>query len=94
MEPRQPGKLELALAVISTAVMIWLMLPEHQRRLLVMRSLARGQALAGRAARLEGHAAMGDELAGLSQARQRYSAAFWLSRARDQLGTQLDRMRP
>jgi len=94
MEPRQPGKLELALAVISTAVMMWLMLPEHQRRLLVMRSLARAQALAARAAHLEGHAAMGDELAGLAQARQRYSATYQLSRLRDAISGQLERMRP
>jgi hypothetical protein len=91
---RQPGKLELALAVISTGAMMWCMLPEHQRRLLMMRFLARLQVLAARAARLEGHAAMGDELAGLPQARQQYSAAFWLSRARDHLGAQLQRMRP
>jgi hypothetical protein len=70
------------------------MLPEHQRRLLAMRFLARAQVLAARAARLEGHAAMGDELAGLAQARQRYSAAFWLSRARDQLAARLEQMRP
>jgi hypothetical protein len=94
MEPRQPGKLELLLATLSTAVMAWCMLPEHQQRLLMMRALASLHKLAGRAARLQGLAGMGDELAGLAQARQYYSAAYQLSRARDALGRQLERMRP
>jgi len=94
MEPRQPGKLELILAAASTAAMMWCMLPEHQRRLMAMRTVAALQRLAARAARLQGHAGMGDELAGRAQARQRYSAAYHLSRARDAFGAQLGRMRP
>jgi len=95
MEPRRPGKVELVLAVLSTAAMVWCMLPEHQQKLAAMRVTAFAQRLAGRLARLEGHAGMGDEIAGHGgRARQQYSAAYLLSRLRDELGRQLDRLRP
>ena len=94
MESRRPGKLELALAVASTLLMVWLTLPEHQRQLLTMQATAAGRDLAGRLARAQGHAGMGDELDGHTTARQHYGAAYRLSRLRDQLAVHLDRLRP
>jgi hypothetical protein len=95
MEPRQPSKTELLLAAASTLAMMWCMLPAHQQKQLAMRATAWAQRLAARLAHAEGHAGMGDELAGHGgQARQRYSLAYRLSRLRDQFGQQLDRMRP
>lgn len=95
MEPRRPGKAELLIALVSTAAMVWCMIPEHQRQLLVLRSLHAGRQLAAKAARAQGRAGMGDELAGSpGTARQHYGAAARLGQARDQLAGWLDRMRP
>ena len=92
---RRPGKAELLVALISTAAMVWCMIPEHQRQLLVMRSLNAGQRFAGRMASSQGRAGMGDELGGyLNLARQHYGTAAALSRVRDELGRRLDGMRP
>ena len=91
----RPDRLRQALAILLTAVTIWMMLPEHQRKLTVMRLTAFGQRLAGRAARREGHAGMGDELAGKrGDAERRYSLAYSLSKARDSFGRALESMRP
>jgi hypothetical protein len=94
MESRRPGKLELLVALTSTLLMLWLTLPEHQRQLLTMQAAAAGRDLAGRLARAQGHAGMGDELDGHARARQHYGAAYRLSRLRDHLAAQLDRLRP
>src|SRR5262249_50063445 len=94
VESRRPGKLELLTAIASTLLMVWAMLPEHQRQLLAMKTAAASRNLAGNLARRQGHAGMGDELAGRGQGRQHYGAAYHLSRARDELGRVLDRMRP
>jgi len=91
----RPDRLRQALAILLTAVTIWMMLPEYQRKLTVMRLTAFGQRLAGRAARREGHAGMGDELAGKrGDAERRYSLAYSLSKARDSFGRALESMRP
>lgn len=94
MGRRQPTLLELLIALASTGAACWWMLPEHQRQLIAMRALATGRRLAARMASSQGHAGMGDELAGRSQARQYYSAAYRLARLRDELGRRLDGMRP
>ena len=91
----RPDRLRQALALILTCATIWMMLPEHQRRLTVMRLTAFGQRLAARAARREGHAGMGEELAGKrGDAERRYSLAYSLSKARDSFARALESMRP
>lgn len=93
MDQRGPGRLEQLLALASTLIMAWFMLPEHQRRLMLMRATERARSLTGRLARAEGYAGMGDELAGRNPA-ARYGGAYMLARARDELGRVLERMRP
>jgi hypothetical protein len=91
----RPGRLQQAMAAILMTVTLWLMLPEHQRRLIVMRATALGQRLTARAAHAEGHAGMGNELAGRPEdAERHYQAATTLSRARDAFSRALDSMRP
>ena len=93
MEHRGPGKTEQFLALLSTGLMVWFMLPEHQRRLVLMRAAERARSLAARLARAEGHAGMGDELAGRDPA-ARYGGAYVLARVRDWLGGLPERWRP
>ena len=93
MEHRGPGKIEQFLALLSTGLMAWFMLPEHQRRLVLMRAAERGRLLAARLARAEGHAGMADELAGRDPA-ARYGGAYVLARARDWLASLPERWRP
>lgn len=95
MDKPQPGRVQQVMGIILTLGMIWFMLPEHQRRLILMRITHGAQRAAGRAARREGHAGMGDELAGQAgQAERRYSAAYSFSRARDAFGRALESLRP
>lgn len=94
MQRRQPGRLELLLALVTTGLMCWWMLPEHQRQLATMRALDAGRQVADRLARLQGLAGMGDELAGGRAAGQHYGAAYGLARLRDELGRRLDGLRP
>lgn len=96
MNPQRARTAELlALALISTAAALWGLIPEHERQLMVMRSLDAGRRLAARAAAGQGHAGMGDELDERGgQARQHYGAAARLGQLRDELGRRLDRMRP
>lgn len=93
MEQRGPGRLEQLLALASTLTMAWFMLPEHQRRLMLMRAAERARSLTGRLARAEGHAGMGDELAGRDPA-ARYGGAYVLARCRDWLARFPERWRP
>ena len=93
MEPQRPGKLQQALAIASTLIMAWMMLPEHQRQLMVMRALDWGRRQAGLLARSEGHRGMADELAGRDPS-PRYGGALILARVRDELGRAIERMRP
>lgn len=92
MEPRQPGKLELLLATASTLVAVWYMMPPQEQTWMKLRALRSLHRLAGRLALREGHAGMGDELAGRDF--QRYGLALRLSQARDALGQALEAMRP
>jgi hypothetical protein len=89
----RPGKLQQALAIASTLIMAWMMLPEHQRNLAVMRAMDWGRRQAGLLARSEGRAGMADELAGRDPS-PRYGGALILARVRDELARALDRMRP
>jgi hypothetical protein len=92
---REPGRLQQLAAMALTLMAMWMMLPEHQRRLLVMRATVAVQRVAGRAARREGHAGMGSELAGRTgDAARSYLTAFHLSRARDRATRILEGMRP
>ena len=89
----RPGRAEQILALISTLVMGWFMMPEHQRKLIIMRALAWAARVSGRLAATEGHAGMGDELAGRDPA-ARYGGAYFLARCRDELASVIERMRP
>lgn len=95
MEQRRPGWTELLAAVLSTAAMVWCLIPEHERRLMVMRSLYLARRAAARVAAAQGHAGMGDELGGLAgPARQHYSTAAAVGQLRDALTRRLERLRP
>ena len=89
----RPGKTEQLLALVSTAAMAWCMLPEHQRRLFLMRAAETLRRLAASRALAEGYRGMRAELAG-GDPDPRYGAALVLSRVRDELGKALERMRP
>jgi hypothetical protein len=91
-EPRQPGKLEMLLALVSTGVMAWYMMPPQERYWVKLTVLQKLHRLSGRLAYREGHRGMGDELAGRDY--QRYGLAYRLSQARDALGRALEDMRP
>lgn len=93
MEHRGPGKTEQFLALASTALMAWFMLPEHQRRLLLMRAAERGRSLANRMARAEGFRGMCLELSGRDPAAS-YGGAYVLARCRDWLARLPERWRP
>jgi hypothetical protein len=89
-----PGRSQRIAALLLTLVMIWMTLPEHQRRLIMMRAVHRLKVAAARAARSEGHAGMANELAGQhGDAARRYGAAYHLSRWRDSLARTLDSFR-
>lgn len=95
MDSRPPGRAQQIAAMVLTVAMAWGMLPEHRRRLILMRTVHLCQRAAGRAARHAGHAGMGNELAGRAgDAARHYTSAEQLGRARDQLGRVLEAMRP
>jgi len=92
---QDPGRIQRIAALIVTLLAMWMMLPEFQRRLIIMRIARALQRVSGRAAHAEGRAGMASELAGhAGDAQRNYRAAFHLSRARDTLGRVLDGMRP
>jgi hypothetical protein len=77
-----------------TLLAMWMMLPEHQRRLAVMRATRWLQAVADRAAARQGRAGMGAELAGrVGDALHRYQTAYSLSVTRDRLARVYERQR-
>lgn len=92
MEPRQPGKLEQAIAVASALVLAWSVMPEQQRYWIRLRFLGTLHRLSARLAWRTGHRGMADELA--ERDFGRYGAAYRLSQARDLLGRALEEMRP
>lgn len=92
MEQRRPGKLEAFLALTSTALAVWYMMPAEEQHWLKLRALRAAHQMTTKAALKAGHRGMTDELAG--QDFQRYSIAYRLSRLRDRLGRALEDMRP
>ena len=92
MDSRRPGILEVLVALASTAVGAWLMMSPQEQYWIKLRALRTAQRAAGHLARREGHAGMGDELAGRDF--WRYSLAYQMSRVRDALGQVLEDMRP
>lgn len=93
MEPRRPGKLELLLATLSTGAMVWFMMPAQERMWVRLRTVAGLRRAAARLASLEGHAGMGDELAGRDPS-ARYGGAVMLGKMRDLLDKAAEAMRP
>ena len=92
---REPGRLQQIAAMCLTLLAMWMMLPEHQRRLILMRVTRMVQRVAARGARAEGLAGMGSELAGRGgDAARSYTAAYQLSRARDYAGRIFEALRP
>lgn len=99
MDSRRPSKTEQALALMTAfltlAAVAWQMIPEHDRRLAVMRTVQGAQRLAARAAAGLGREGMRNELCGSrGAASQQYGAALHLSMVRDALGRTLERMKP
>ena len=99
MHSQQPSRAQqmiaLTIALLTIAQAIWMSLPEHERQLIAMRTLAKLRGVAARAARGQGLDGMSNELGGRpGVAGQHYSAAHILSIWRDRLSARLDRMRP
>ena len=92
MDPRQPGKLELAVTLVTTLVTVWWVMPEPERDLIKRRALWLAHRASARLARTEGRRGMSDELAGRDY--HRYAVAYQLSRARDGLAAVIEEMRP
>ena len=91
----RPSRWEQVAALIVSAMAVWQMLPEYQRKQITMRALGGVQTVLSRWARSEGHAGMGEELAGHGgQAARQYSVAFRLSLARDKCVALIETMRP
>jgi hypothetical protein len=93
MEPRQPGKLEVILALVSTTAMMWYMMPPQERYWVKLRVLQNLRRLSARYALREGHQGMTEELQG-KDPEHRYGMAFLMSRVRDMLDKALEEMRP
>lgn len=89
---RRQSAAEMTLALVTTAVMTWSMLPDHEKTWLRLRLLHAGRSAAARLARRTAHRAMSDELAGRDY--QRYHVAYWLSMGRDWAAAQIEAMRP
>lgn len=74
------------LTLTGLALAAWAELPEWQRELIIRQARDRLKRSAASAARVTGHRAMGDELAGRAgDARHGYSLAYRLSALRDRL---------
>jgi len=92
---REPGRAQRIAALIISAAMVWYMIPEHRRQLILMKAAHMAQRTTGRAAMMLGRAGMSDELAGRAgDARRNYDAALHLSRLRDTFGRALESIRP
>jgi hypothetical protein len=86
-------RIKLVEALLSLALALWclwLMIPEHRRRLWRMRRLDRARRLTGWAARRTGAASMRAELA---SGVENYHLTLGLSLARDRLAAMYDRTR-
>lgn len=85
--------LRLVAAMIYLGYLIWVMIPGHKRKLWMMRAAETARRAAGRAARAAGRAGMGRELADGRERDDTYTAAFWLSRARDTAAGAYEKLR-
>lgn len=92
MEPRKPGRLEAFLALASTAIMVWYVIPPSDRQSIKLRVTDVLRRHAGRLAWRAGHKGMADELAGRNL--QRYDLAYRLSVVRDGLAHVIEGMKP
>ncbi|MDA8319070.1 MAG: hypothetical protein M0030_04540 [Actinomycetota bacterium] len=97
MDEPKPGRLtETVLAAVSTAVMVWVMMPPQERYWVRLRVTQMAQDLGRRAAvraRATGFEGMGAELGGEDPTVQ-YADARWLSVGRDMLARAVKVMKP
>ena len=82
--------LSLAYAVISILWLIWILVPEHQRRLWAMKAANRTRQVMGTLAFRTGHQAMGLELA---SSVENYRLPYLLSVARDRAAAFYNKLR-
>lgn len=98
----QPGdaeqllmRLRIATELLGMAYTLWViwqfLIPEHQRRLILMRAAERTRRSLARAAFRAGHQAMGLELSGPGMSS--YRVPYLLSRARDAAARAYERLR-
>lgn len=94
-----PGGLETAAKILSLGLvyalasvlwLLWIMVPEHQRRLLMMRAVHQMRGFLGRAAFHAGHQAMGLEISGRGA---NYVLPLSLSVARDKTAAAYEKLR-
>jgi hypothetical protein len=87
---RAEAWVKLATALMYAGAMVWLVIPEHRRQLLIMRVILAARSLAHRVALRAGEASMAMEL---RTGRERYEMPYLLSVARDRLAAAYDRAR-
>lgn len=87
---RRRAIVQLATAILSLAVMMWHLTPEHHRKLLEMRLAAASRRLCERAALRCGHQSMTVEL---TTGQARYEIPWLLSMARDKAAAWYERAR-
>lgn len=92
-QQRGPTLLEQLIALGSAGVMVWVMMPPQERMWVTLRTVGFAHRLAGRLARLEGQAGMGEELRGRDPS-PRYAGAVMAGWVRDRLAARLEAMRP
>ena len=93
MEQRGPSLVEQLVTLASAGIMVWVMMPPQERLWVQLRMVGVARRYADRLARLEGHAGMGDELAGRDPW-SRYGGAVLAGRCRDRLDRVLTDMKP
>ena len=93
MEQRGPTLGEQLIALGSAAAMVWVMMPPQERFWLSLRTVALAHRVAGRLARGQGRAGMGQELSGRDP-EPWYGTAVLAGHVRDALGRHLERMKP
>lgn len=82
--------LRLAYTLACLLLLVWMMIPEHRRRLTMMRMAEGTRKVAGRAAYRAGHLAMGQEISGCGE---NYNVPLVLSVCRDKAAAVVERMR-
>lgn len=89
------GKLRVLVELLVTLGALWLSLPEHRRREILMRTVSSSQRLTERLARWSGRVGIRDELRGDEAAAQvSYDAAYRLMTGpRERLGKLYDKLR-